>query len=243
VRRPTRPGQAEYPVALCTVTRTIARTAPGTFLARVPVVLAGQFDVQRPVGVRPDGRRAPQLHIVLRVRGLEDRDADPRIALHVAVLHPPLHSREQQVIAVAADPHRGGVRAAIRVDRGQDRVVPPVEQPERRIAERERHGGTVPTARSRPPVGTSQPGQSASGRARPRPWAARPRTADPGQPAGFSHTDTCFSLSLVNGARVQPAHRSRSRIPASWAIRSSSAGHTYRNGIDRYSPRPSVTST
>ncbi len=55
----------------------------------------------------------------------------------------------------------------------------------------------------------------------------------PGQLVGFSQTDTCFVLSLVNRSRVHPSHRSRSRIPASWAIRSSSDGHTYRNGIER----------
>jgi O-acetylserine/cysteine efflux transporter len=43
-------------------------------------------------------------------------------------------------------------------------------------------------------------------------------------------TDTCSVLSLVNGSRPQPPQRSRSVIPASCAIRSSSAGHTYRPG-------------
>ena len=43
--------------------------------------------------------------------------------------------------------------------------------------------------------------------------------------AGFSQTETCLRLSLVNGSRVQPLQRSRSLIPASCAIRSSSAGH------------------
>ena len=54
--------------------------------------------------------------------------------------------------------------------------------------------------------------------------------------AGFSQIETCWPLSLVKGSRVHPSQRSRSRSPASWAIRSSSAGHTYRNGIDQYSP-------
>lgn len=63
-----------------------------------------------------------------------------------------------------------------------------------------------------------------------------------GQLAGFSQMETCWRLSLVKGSRVQPSHRSRSRIPASCAIRSSSAGHTYRNGIVEYSPRPSAKS-
>ena len=54
-------------------------------------------------------------------------------------------------------------------------------------------------------------------------------------------TDTCFRLSLVNGSRFQPAQRSLSVIPASRAIRSSSAGVTARNGTDRRSQRPSTS--
>jgi hypothetical protein len=61
--------------------------------------------------------------------------------------------------------------------------------------------------------------------------------------AGFSHTETCERLSVVKGSRFQLAQRSRKRSPASCAIRSSSDGHTYRNGIVRYSPLPSVNST
>ena len=52
----------------------------------------------------------------------------------------------------------------------------------------------------------------------------------------FSHTDTCLVLSLVNGSRFQPLQRSRSDIPASRAIRSSSAGDTERNGIEKPFP-------
>lgn len=59
---------------------------------------------------------------------------------------------------------------------------------------------------------------------------------------GFSQTETCWALSLVNGCRCQPLHRSRRLIPASSAIRSSSAGHTYRNGTERRSSRPSTIS-
>jgi hypothetical protein len=44
--------------------------------------------------------------------------------------------------------------------------------------------------------------------------------------AGFSHTETCLRLSLVNGSRVQSLQRSRRLMPASWAIRSSSDGQT-----------------
>ena len=59
-----------------------------------------------------------------------------------------------------------------------------------------------------------------------------------GQLTGFSQTETCCPLALVNGCCVQPSQRSRSRSPAIRAIRSSSAGHTYRNGIVANSPRP-----
>ena len=43
---------------------------------------------------------------------------------------------------------------------------------------------------------------------------------------GFSHTETCLSLSLVKGRRCQSSHRSRSVMPASCAMRSSSDGQT-----------------
>ena len=55
---------------------------------------------------------------------------------------------------------------------------------------------------------------------------------------GFSQTETCFVLSLVNGSRVQLLQRSRSARPASRAIRSSSDGHTYRNGGENTSTLP-----
>jgi hypothetical protein len=44
--------------------------------------------------------------------------------------------------------------------------------------------------------------------------------------AFVSQTETCPVLSLVNGSRCQPLQRSRSSMPASCAIRSSSTGHT-----------------
>jgi hypothetical protein len=46
--------------------------------------------------------------------------------------------------------------------------------------------------------------------------------------SGFSQTDTCWPLALVNGSLFHPSQRSRSLIPASSAISSSSAGQTYR---------------
>jgi hypothetical protein len=54
----------------------------------------------------------------------------------------------------------------------------------------------------------------------------RPRERYGPSPAGFSQTETWPVLSLVNGSRLQPLQRSRRVIPASRAIRSSSAGHT-----------------
>jgi hypothetical protein len=56
----------------------------------------------------------------------------------------------------------------------------------------------------------------------------------------FSQTERCLRLSAVNGSRAQPLQRSRSRMPASRAIKSSSAGDTERKGIDRSSHRPST---
>jgi len=83
----------------------------------------------------------------------------------------------------------------------------------------------------------------------------RSRAPHSGRPAGqllcpspqsynyavFSHTDTCVVLSLVNGSCCQPLQRSRSLIPARRAIRSSSDGQTYRNGIEARSSRWSTT--
>ena len=46
------------------------------------------------------------------------------------------------------------------------------------------------------------------------------------QDAGVSQTDTCFRLSSVKGSRFQPLHRSRKRMLASSAIKSSSDGQT-----------------
>jgi hypothetical protein len=50
-------------------------------------------------------------------------------------------------------------------------------------------------------------------------------------------------LSSPKGVRDQSAQRSTSRIPAIRAIRSSSAGHTERNGIERALPAPVASST
>ena len=46
----------------------------------------------------------------------------------------------------------------------------------------------------------------------------------------FSQTEICAVLSLVNGCLFQSLQRSRSLIPTSLAIKSSSDGQTYRNG-------------
>src|SRR5262249_41157337 len=66
---------------------------------------------------------------------------------HIPVLDAPLNGREEQVIAVTADPHRRRLRTAVRVDRGENRVVPAVEQLERRVTERDSHARKVTGAR------------------------------------------------------------------------------------------------
>src|SRR5439155_13360321 len=60
-------------------------------------------------------------------------------------------------------------------------------------------------------------------------------------PHFFSQTETCFVLSAVKGERSQSAQRSRSAMPASRAIRSSSAGETERNGTERRRHSPSTS--
>ena len=82
----------------------------------------------------------------------------------------------------------------------------------------------------------------------PREFGARPNVAPIPEPTlratgdsyyALSQTETCRVLSLVNGSRLQFAHRSRRVNPAMRAIRSSSDGHTYRNGTESVSHSPS----
>src|ERR1019366_3367153 len=58
------------------------------------------------------------------------------------------------------------------------------------------------------------------------------------QSESLLQTETCFVLSALNGSRFHPAQRSWGGIPASLAMRSSSAGHAYRKGIELASHRP-----
>lgn len=67
-----------------------------------------------------------------------------------------------------------------------------------------------------------------AGAARAPNWFGRPHVL---RSPVFTQTETCDLLSPVNGDRSQSAHRSRSDMPASFAIRSSSDGQTYRNGV------------
>ncbi len=64
--------------------------------------------------------------------------------------------------------------------------------------------------------------------------AGPPRPRGPVQQLGgqrFAYTDTCAGLRPVNGSRCHPPQRSSKVIPARRAIRSSSAGQTYRISI------------
>src|SRR5580692_5197728 len=112
-------------------------------------VLPGELGVEPPADVGGHRYLAPQLDVVLWVRRVDDADADARVAQHVAVLHAPFHRGEQQVTPVAADPHHRGLRAAIGIYCGQDGIVPSVEQPERRIAERDTHGPHISSGHRR----------------------------------------------------------------------------------------------
>jgi hypothetical protein len=49
----------------------------------------------------------------------------------------------------------------------------------------------------------------------------------------FSHTEMWLRLWLVNGVRCQSFQRPRKVIPASWAMRSSSAAQRYRCGDEK----------
>ena len=60
-----------------------------------------------------------------------------------------------------------------------------------------------------------------------------------GSYASLCHTEMWLPQSLVNGSLFQPPHRSWSRIPARRAMRSSSEGHTNRNGAEKRLVSPS----
>ncbi len=103
------------------------------------------------------------------------------------------------------------------------------------VADRPRAGpqrgeGRVREGDRRDPVPGDATAVAVRPRGRRRDAAARRLTghvaAGAGAVAGFSQTDTCCRLSWMNGSPRQPAQRSRSLIPASSAIRSSSAGQT-----------------
>jgi hypothetical protein len=95
---------------------------------------------------------------------------------------------------------------------------------------------TTPAA-DRPAAGAPDPDELA--RAQPglcalSPYPRCPEPCRRAQRAGthpmakscFCQTETCCLLSLVKGSRFQPPQRSRRVMPASRAIKSSSAGHT-----------------
>src|SRR5271166_6524443 len=79
----------------------VLRGVPGRFLDHHPdhdpdragpvlagilaVVLPGQLGIERPADVGRHGYPAAQLDVVLRVRGVDHGDADPRVTPHVAV--------------------------------------------------------------------------------------------------------------------------------------------------------------
>ena len=59
-------------------------------------------------------------------------------------------------------------------------------------------------------------------------------------PQRLFQTETCAVLAAVNAERSQPAQRYFSSNPVMRAMRSSSAGQAYRNGMRRNRPLPSA---
>jgi hypothetical protein len=57
---------------------------------------------------------------------------------------------------------------------------------------------------------------------------------------GFCQTEIWLGLVLVKNSRFQLLHRSRKAIPARRAMRSSSDGHTFRNGAENVLVSPST---
>ena len=88
-------------------------------------------------------RGAADLGGVLRIFEVEDRDADPRIAAQIAILPPADDRAEEHVVSVAIDPHRRGLRRAVRIHRREHRVVTPVHQCTDLVVQSHRHLGSL----------------------------------------------------------------------------------------------------
>ena len=110
----------------------------------LPVVLPRQRGIHRApdVGRLSSPGRAARRSFPGRRRPARSRSIRGSRSMFLCFT-PPFDGREQHVVAVPADPHRGGLRAAVGVHGGKDRVVLPVEQSERLGAERNSHARTV----------------------------------------------------------------------------------------------------
>jgi MFS family permease len=118
-------------------------------ILRLAVVLPRQLVVEGHRIPGGDRRRTADLRVAPRIREIEDRDADSRVASDVAVLLPSGNGAEEQIISVAADPHHRRLRAAVRVDRRQHRIVPAVHERANSLVQDDAHA-PQPTIKVRP---------------------------------------------------------------------------------------------
>ena len=133
----------------------------------------------------------------------------------------------QLMSAPSTGPSRGGIEppAALSFAAASCAFKASLVSAFRRLSSASSTGGAVGAAAVASGVrdGSSPPPSAESVAAAPGQQHRR-QSEGGGESHSFSHTDTCASLSAVNGVRSHHPHRSRSRIPASRAIRSNSAG-------------------
>ena len=118
----------------------MSRTAPGSSgSGSRPSYFPRQPRVEDAPEVLLDRRAPAQLDVVVRVvesrivtlaRGSRSR---------LRCLRRPATVEKEHVVAVAADPHRGGLRPAVRIDRRQHGEVAAVEQPSDLVVECDAH--------------------------------------------------------------------------------------------------------
>jgi hypothetical protein len=82
---------------------------------------------------------APDLHRAVRVPGIEDREADPRIPGQVECLAPARCGGEQHRVTVTHDPHHGRLWRAVGIQRRHGREVPAVQQFTRYLVQHQSH--------------------------------------------------------------------------------------------------------
>lgn len=92
------------------------------------LVFLGEPDGEGPAGVLGHRRPAAYLGVQLRVGLIVNGEAGPWVAAQVTLLASSLGGGDQQVIFIPADPDDRSLRAAVRVDRGEDSGIGIVQE-------------------------------------------------------------------------------------------------------------------